>query len=52
MIGVTLGSVPEGYVEEEASMSIKSFHLIKPLVTHLVCARPAPTDFAAEPKVT
>ena len=34
------------WAEEGASMSIKSLHLTKPLVTRLACARPAPIAFA------
>ncbi len=33
-------------------MSIRSFHLTKPFVTHLADARSAPTVLAAEARVT
>ena len=29
-------------------VSNQSFHLTKPLITHLACARSAPNDFAGE----
>jgi len=50
MVGTT-SSVPGGYVEEEASMSIKSLQPTKPFVTALADARPAPNVFAAEADV-
>jgi hypothetical protein len=40
-----------GWLRNEAKSDNKRFQLTKPLVMRLAFARPAPTDFAAEPNV-